>query len=82
MGSRRLPSPGFERRSEFDLSPQVGEMKARTIALLLAIIDPRGREVVEILDDGPGYGIPSPAPLHAGGVLRVHWVRTMPPSFT
>ena len=35
MGSLRLPSPGFERRSEFDLSPQVGEMKARTIAQLL-----------------------------------------------
>ena len=27
MGPRRLPSPGFELRSEFDLSPQVGRGK-------------------------------------------------------
>ena len=60
MGSRRLPSPGFERRSEFDLSPQVGRGEGTrdcyrpTISGTLA----RGRDVASALgaddavDDG------------------------------
>jgi hypothetical protein len=48
--ARRLPSDIVR------IMPQYREYDYVVIDNRVAIIDPRGREVVEILDDGPGYG--------------------------
>ena len=48
--ARRLPSDIVR------IMPQYRDYDYTVIDNRVAIIDPRGREVVEILDDGPGYG--------------------------
>jgi len=48
--ARRLPSDIVR------IMPQYREYQYTVIDNRVAIIDPRRREVVEILDDGPGYG--------------------------
>ena len=48
--ARRLPSDIVQ------IMPQYRDYEYTVIDNRVAIIDPRRREVVEILDDGPGYG--------------------------
>jgi hypothetical protein len=48
--ARRLPSDIVR------IMPQYRDYEYTVIDNRVAIVDPRGREVVEILDDGPGYG--------------------------
>src|SRR6476646_10332140 len=55
----RLPPNVQARRLPLDIvriMPQYRDYDYTVIDNPVAIIDPRGREVVEILDDGPGYG--------------------------
>ena len=55
----RLPPNVQARRLPLDIvriMPQYRDYDYTVIDNRVAIIDPRGREVVEILDDGPGYG--------------------------
>jgi len=55
----RLPQNVQARRLPSDIvriMPQYRDYEYTVIDNRVAIVDPRGREVVEILDDGPGYG--------------------------
>ena len=55
MGPRRLPSPGFELRSEFDLSPQVGRGKGTRSCSVPPSPAPSPRRVFgsdDAVDDG------------------------------